>query len=360
MAHRLHHDIVAGLAAFAFVLGTLAGESAAQPSAIPDDTLGLAVALDTLRWQDSLDLRAEFADYASMGVRWLRTDLYWASVQADGPDSYDWRDMDRIIDLAGVFGIRVLPVVGSTPEWAWQDPERPSPPRDPQDFGRFLKAAVARYAPRGIHTWEIWNEPNLEGPFPPRPDAAAYAALLKEGSAAIRAADPGATIILGGLAAATRTNLWGEPPAIAAVEFLETVYAEGAGDSFDAVAFHPYTGADLPDLRARGNSWGLMAGPLRAVMAEHGDEAKAIWITEYGAPTNEANGGVSEARQAELLAASVALARETPWLGPLFWYSYRDRGTDPEDREDWFGLIAGDDRPKPAREVLESILSEQP
>lgn len=348
------------MAAVALFLGSLAGESAAQPSTIPDDTLGLAVGLDALRWQDSLDLRAEFADYAAMGIRWLRTDLNWGSVQREGPDSFDWSEMDRIIDLAGAFGIRVLPVVGSTPEWAWRDPERPSPPRDPKAYGRFLKAAVDRYGPRGIHVWEIWNEPNLEGPFPPRPDPVAYAALLKEAALAIRSADPDATIVLGGLAAVTTTDPDGRPPAIAAVEFLETVYAEGAGDSFDAVGFHPYTWSDLPDLDARRNSWGLMAGPMRAVMAAHGDEAKAIWITEYGAATNEDHGGVSETRQAELLAAGVALARGTPWIGPLFWYSYRDLGTDAEDREQWFGLLAEDSRPKPAREVLEEILSQDP
>ena len=88
--------------------------------------------LDALRWQDSLDLQAEFADYAAMGVRWLRTDLNWESVQREGPDSFDWREMDRIVSLAGSFGITVLPVVGSTPEWAWQDRERASPQKTPR------------------------------------------------------------------------------------------------------------------------------------------------------------------------------------------------------------------------------------
>ncbi len=184
----------------------------------------------------------------------------------------------------------------------------------------------------------------------------AYAALLKAASAAIRSADPDATVILGGLAAATSSDFSGK--AIAATEFLETVYAQGAGDFFDAVGFHPYTGSDLPDLNARRNSWGLMAGPIRSVMAAHGDEAKKIWITEYGAPTNENDGGVPEARQAELLASGVRIARDTPWLGPLFWYSYRDLGTDPADSEDWFGLMAEDGRAKPARAALESVASD--
>ncbi|QQO46767.1 cellulase family glycosylhydrolase [Paracoccus sp. MC1862] len=344
--------MIGGIAAILLQFG-FAGGAAVQASSIPDDAVGLAVGLDALRWQDSLDLRAEFADYAAMGVRWLRTDLNWASIQRDGPDSFDWSEMDRIVDLAASFGIGVLPVAGSTPEWAWANPEDHSPPGDPQAFGRFLEAAVRRYEPRGIDTWEIWNEPNLDGPFPPRPDPVAFAAILKAAHAAIRAADPDATVILGGLAAATSTDRSGR--AIAAVEFLQRVYDEGAGGSFDALGFHPYTGASLPDLRGWRNSWALMAGPIRDLMAAHGDAEKKIWITEYGAPTNEAEGGAPESRQAEQLAASVDLARVTPWLGPVFWYSYRDLGTDPKDREDWFGLMAADGRVKPAREVLESI-----
>ncbi|MBV0892977.1 cellulase family glycosylhydrolase [Paracoccus sp. Z118] len=353
---RLRETAAAGLAAFALSFGAAGfGAAAAQP-AIPADTLGLAVGLDALRWQDSFDLRDEFADYRAMGVRWLRTDLNWETVQQDGPDSFDWSEMDRIVDTAASFGISVLPVVGSTPEWAWETPEQITPPTDPGAFGRFMSEAVRRYAPRGIHVWEIWNEPNLKGPFPPRPDPAAYAMLLKAAAPAIRAADPQATIILGGLAAASSTDRGGR--AMAAAEFLNAVYEAGAGGSFDAVGFHPYTGDDLPDIGARRSSWGMMAGPIRDVMAAHGDQDMRIWITEYGAPTNEEEGGVSEARQAELLASGVRLARETPWIGPLFWYSYRDLGTDPDDAEDWFGLMAEDGRPKPVRDTLERILSE--
>ncbi|CAM3343296.1 cellulase family glycosylhydrolase [Paracoccus nototheniae] len=342
------------IAACAILVG--AGPLLAQTSRIPDDAVGLAVGLDALRWQGSLDLHQEFADYAAMGITWLRTDLNWATVQRDGPDSFDWSEMDRIADLAAAHDISLLPVAGSTPKWAWQDPEGPSPPKDPEAFERFMQAAVSRYSARGIDTWEIWNEPNLQGPFPPQPDAKAFAVLLRAGHAGIKAADPEATVILGGLAAVRRTTLLGQPAAIAATEFLATVYDEGAGDSFDALGFHPYTGDDLPDLEAMDNSWAMMAGPIRDIMIAHGDADKKIWITEYGAPTNESHGGVSEARQAEMVTASVQLARSTDWIGPVFWYGYRDLDTDVTDRESWFGIMTMNGRAKPARQALESII----
>ena len=186
----------------AVMMAALALPATAQDAPVTPGTAGLAIGLDTLRGRDEADLRAEFADFAKLGVRWLRTDIYWADVQAKGPGSYDWSETDHILDLAQEFGIQLLPVVGTTPDWAKKDRDGASTPGNPDSFGRFLTAAVQRYKPRGIRVWEIWNEPNLAGNWPPHPDPAAYAELLISAHRAIKAQDPDATVILGGMAAA--------------------------------------------------------------------------------------------------------------------------------------------------------------
>ena len=56
---------------------------------------------------------------------------------------------------------------------------------------------VNRYKDR-IHTWELWNEPDNRDYWTGTPGQ--YAALLREGAAAVRAADPSAKVVLGGLA----------------------------------------------------------------------------------------------------------------------------------------------------------------
>ena len=332
-----------------------APDAAAVPS--PGPVLGIATGLDALRWQDGLDLRAELADYARLGARWLRTDLNWSVVQAAGPDSYDWSVMDRIVALAHEQGLQVLPVVGSTPDWAWVDPDQPSAPADAEDFADFLTAAVERYRPAGIRAWEVWNEPNMAGFWPPEPDPAAYARLLRAAHEAIERADPGAIVVAGGLASAPQTDSEGTVDHYGAVAFLEALYAEGAGGSFDALGFHPYSHPLMPGDPEPWNGWRLMAGPIRDVMAAHGDAGKPIWITEYGAPTH-AGGGVSEARQAEMLVEAWRLAEGYPWAGPLFWYSYRDLGADPADPEDWFGLVRRPGEPKPAYEAFRDLTRE--
>ena len=65
-----------------------------------------------------------------------------------------------------------------------------------------------------------------------RPNPAAYAQLLKATYPVIKAADPGATVVLGGLTG-------NDYP------FLEGVYAAGGKGSFDAVGVHTDTACNL-------------------------------------------------------------------------------------------------------------------
>ncbi|SDE23913.1 Cellulase (glycosyl hydrolase family 5) [Paracoccus isoporae] len=334
---------------FAFAVMAMPGRVAAQED--PDHApgvLGMAVGLNALRDLDDAGLDAEFAEYAALGMEWVRTDLYWADVQAGGPGNADWSEFDRIVDYAARHDLNVLPVVGTTPDWARADRDAASSPGNPNFYARFVERAVRRYAPRDIHVWEIWNEPNLASNWPPRPDPAAYAAVLAAAYDAIHAADPEATVLLGGLSPAA----WTGPPVImrhyAAPAFLAAIYAAGAGDSFDAVAFHPYSYPEGPSGSDPANGWAMMTGEIRDIMRENGDSDKKIWITEYGAPTNDGHGGISEAAQAEMFAESLRLARQLDWAGPLFWYSYRDLGEDPQSNENWFGVIDHDGRRKPA------------
>lgn len=333
-------------------LSTLTNISLAESrdtSADMPGTLGIATGLDALRWQGSLALDSDLRAYAAIGAKWLRTDLNWSAVQQAGPDSYDWSSMDRIVAMAEPLGLRILPVVGFAPDWAGtQDGDRPALVTDPATFARFLTAAVARYKPFGIRTWEIWNEPNLAGFWPPRPDPAAYAQVLKAGYAAIKAADPGATVLAGGLSPAPATGPAGDMAYYGAVDFLAQVYAAGGKDSFDALAFHPYSYPLMPSDPAAWNGWRIMTGPIRDLMIANGDGAKKIWITEFGAPTNTAENGVSDQAQADMLVEAHRLASAAPWAGPLLWYSYRDLGADRSNNEDWFGLIRASGAPKPS------------
>ena len=282
---------------------------------------------------------------AASGARWVRLGVVWSVVE-QRRGSFDWSSSDRVIDAARARGLHVLALVTYAPSWASGSDDDKVAPRDPTDIRAFARAAAARYAPRGVHAWEVWNEPNIAAAWAPRPDPVAYTSLLRTVATQVRAVDPRATIVSGGLAPAPDAR---DGTALGPATFLRRMYDAGAAGSFTAVGLHPYSFPFLP-LQAGTASFNafLRASVIRKVMVDHGDEGKKIWSTEYGAPTGSSGDAVSEQVQADSLVQAYSQLERWSWAGPLFVYTLRDSGTDRRDREQNFGLLHADYSPKPA------------
>jgi polysaccharide biosynthesis protein PslG len=290
--------------------------------------------------REGATLEAELAGIAATGARYLRIDVDWSAIEQER-GTPDWSVVDRIVDGAGACGLDVIGLIAYTPAWA----RRPgtsehSPPTDPSTFASFARAAVERYAPRGVKTWQVWNEPNLTFFWEPGPDPAAYTALLGPAYDAIKAVDPSSTVITGGLAPAVNQP---REEAMKPLTFLEGMYRAGAGGKFDAVGYHPYTYPAMP-LDDPGDAPFVTVTPmLHRTMTKHGDRKKKIWGTEMGAPTVT---GTSAQFVAEYLSKAYKGWTRWSYTGPLIWYSYLDAGTNPTNPEDNFGLVRADFTPK--------------
>jgi hypothetical protein len=208
----------------------------------------------------------------------------------------------------------------------------------------------------GVHSYEVWNEPNQTGAWTPRPNAATYTQLLKAAYPAIKGADPQATVLTGGTGP-TPNDGTQIPP----LDFLNAIYANGGAGSFDAVAQHPYTFPAYPGEAQNWSPWYQMYGTapsLRSLMIAHGDGAKQIWATEFGAPTNGPSGSyVSEAAQASMVTRAIAVWRSYPWAGPLFFFQGRDMGSNAYSRENFFGFLRYDFSPKPAYAAYQAAIT---
>lgn len=282
---------------------------------------------------------------ALSGTRWVRLGIVWSVVE-ERRGTFDWSSSDRVIEAAHARGLRVLALVTYTPAWASGSDNDKVAPRDPTDIRAFAGAAAARYAPRGVHAWEIWNEPNIAATWAPRPDPPAYAQLLRTVAHQVRAVDPDATIVTGGLAPAPDAS---DRTTIGPSTFLRRLYAAGAASSFSAVGLHPYSFPFLPlQPGTSGFNAFLRAPVIHEVMAAHGDADKSVWFTEFGAPTGTSGDAVSEQNQADGLVQAYSQALCWPWVGPVFLYTLRDSGADRRDREQNFGLLHHDFTPKPA------------
>jgi polysaccharide biosynthesis protein PslG len=314
----------------------------------------------TLQHRSAAELASYLDGYKELGVEWVRTDIDWLRVQAAGQDSWDWSAYDQVISAITERDMKVLGILAYPPDWA-----KPAGcldnyecvPQDAADFGAFAKAAAERYAPQGVHHWEIWNEPN-DGRFTP----AQYATVMKAAYPEIKSADPDSFVLAGG-SMPNDTAGGGYSP----VDFLQGIYDNDGKDYFDALAHHPYCwggGTDFgcPLEFADWSAWSQMeetSPSLRSVMTANGDAAKKIWMTEFGAPVSGDAGNVSEARQAQMVTESYAAVKDMPWAGPLFWYSYKDRGTDPANSEHWFGLLRYDFSQRPSYNAYKSAASGQ-
>lgn len=284
------------------------------------------------------------------GVDSMRIPIFWGAVQTVQGGVFEWSDVDPIVANAASAGIEVLPFLYGAPTWAVPtDAVVPShPPRflpvrtglQRNGWKLFLREVVLRYGPRGsfwaenpgvpkrpIRVWQVWNEQNFKY-FVARPNPAEYGKLVKLSHAAIKAADGGAQIVLGGMFARPIEALIKRGPrqAYFATDFLEQMYrtTPGIKSKFHGVALHPYTGTyqRLPSY----------IEDLRQVMVDNHDARKGMWLTELGwssQPPSSANSfAKGKQGQVKQLKGAFRLLRDNQrkWnVQRVYWFAVDDQ-----------------------------------
>ena len=202
-----------------------------------------------------------FAMMSGAGAGCLRCDCLWAFCQPEKDGPFSFRKFDLVCESASSHGIEIVPILHGAPRWA-----RPVQDNMPA-YRRFVRAFMAHYGDR-FPVIEVWNEENGRTFWPPQPDAAEYAELLKVSYEEIKAAAPSVRVCLGGLA--------GIP-----LDYVEALYRHGAARHFDIMCVHPY-------VHPRGPEGWLVEqfGRLRDMMSRFGDAKKPVWFTELGWPTH--------------------------------------------------------------------------
>ena len=308
-------------------------------------------------WEDTSDSenRLVIDLLADAGVEWLRFDLAWCVLEADGPGTTDetyLRRIDRAIDHANERGMKVLGVLLCTPGWASGAVGDGLPPLDFDDYGRVAERVSRRWQGR-VHAWQVWNEPDPLQPFW-EGGQAAYVELLERAHPRIRAGSPDALVVAAG--PSSNDPLW-----------FDTFYRLGAADHFDVLSTHTYQQQSdaPPDQHRKGGAWISNLSDLREVMRAHGDESTPLWITEFGwSGHGTVEGqppwqrGVSPEVQADYLVQMLQMLESRhPYVEAAFWYNARDR-IDADRHNNSFGLLERDLSPKPAFIALAEYLQE--
>jgi exo-beta-1,3-glucanase (GH17 family) len=210
-----------------------------------------------------------------------------------------------------------------------------------------VRHVVERYKDK-IKYWEIWNEPNHEHYWVPQDGLAAYAELLKGAYAVIKAADPSAQVLVGGLTG----KYW---------EDMGKLYNLGAGKSFDIVNIHPFAN---PLDRNPWNGMRAQYQNLRQIMAANGDSSKPVWITEIGCPgvkpgvkKNEwwLGRNTTEAEQSRWVETVYKEMLQWQGMDKVFWAFFRDTPDHFFSGADNFGLLREDFSKKPSYETYKKL-----
>jgi hypothetical protein len=305
-----------------------------------------------------VDLDREVGLMRSCGVESLRIVIYWEDLQpfaraGDVPAERaaefrdaggvptTFADTDRVVVAAAGAGIRVMPVVLRAPAWDREDPRnQASPPRGDAAYARFLQTLIARYGPRGslwserpdlrarpVRSWQVWNEPNIDRYWSsPRPFGPRYARLLRVANRAVRAADPGAEVVMSGLA----NDSW---------RAMAAAYRAGVRGHFNRAAVHPFSGRLANVMK--------ILRLNREVMRRNGDGRVPIivseltWPSAKGKTKNTIGFETTDAGQAVRLRAAyreMLRQRRALRLQTVMWYTWLSPDRDSPNSFSWSGL----------------------
>lgn len=326
------------------------------------------------------------------GIYWLRyTAFRWDLIEPvkTTPRTYNLAGIDESgLKLAADEGLNIIASIRFSPSWARSAPSLCSQINESNlnDFAEFLGYVVKTYSapPYNIHYWELGNEPDVDpsevptdsifGCWGDKDDpyygGSYYAKMLKAAYPAIKAADPQAKVLIGGLL------LDCDPTAPAncttnnrakAGKFFEGILMGGGGPYFDIVSFHGYTyyntqnkgnpvalEAQFPSWAARGGGVMGKVNFLREVMAKYGI-TRPIFLTEGAllCSNNDASCANSDYLQAQ--ADYLVWLYVRNWaegLSGTIWYTF--------DAPGWrySSLLDGNQMPKPAYNALKALTQE--
>lgn len=322
----------------------------------------LTYSVQAFLWWDPTAAAIRLDQIRTMVFSHVKQTFAWKDLE---PSRGEWHfdRADRIVDEVERRGMKLVARLSDTPDWALPDgADRTAfldtPPGDLADFATFCGTVAARYAGR-IAAYQIWNEPNLAREWGGNvPDAGGFVLLLRACSEAIRAADPNAILISGGLSPTGNYDERAWPDDL----YLQRLYDAGFQRYIDVVGAHapgyarPELGPD--EAQAMGSQRFFTfrrIEDLRKIMVANGDAARQMAILEVGWTTDTINPtyswfAVSEKAQARHLVTAYEYAAEhwRPWVGLMSAIYIADPGWNEKDEEFYWSIITPEGYQRPA------------
>ncbi|MBO9534596.1 MAG: cellulase family glycosylhydrolase [Solirubrobacteraceae bacterium] len=383
MTHRKTTTFV--MAAFALLLGILAGASTAAAST--KQTMFFEAPRDlTARTSTDATRATAFAAMEKAGVKALRVNVQWYDVAPNpddaatpafdptDPNGYYWGNYAAAIDAAKAKGWTVLiSLAAPVPKWATADKSDNVKRPIPAEYAKFATAAAKRFGASNV-LWSIWNEPNLPRYLSPQISggkyvgAQLYRELFEAGRQGIRAGgQTTAKVLFGELAPVGGSNDGRVYP----LTFLRAAFCLSSRDKYDkkcgaklqldGVAHHPYqfTNGKLNknDVTYR-NLSSLTKFLDKAGKAKAISTKVPVYFTEFGIQSYpDKTFGVSPQRQYEIRARVERDAYYNSRVAGFSQYLFTD---DTDNGGFQTGLYYANGKAKPSYAAFISTLDAKP
>jgi len=299
------------------------------------------------------------------GFHWQKSLFQWRKIEGAAKGQFDWTESDRVVRASADAGVRIIARLDFEPEWARADQAHNGPPDDYQDYWDFVSAFVTRYNSAStigrVHAIQVWNEPNIDREWGNQtigPDSAAdYVRLLRGAYRAAHAAQPDIVVLSAGLSPTGVTDAHSADD----LEYLKWMYRAGLSGSFDALGVN--ANAQAPKVAAAFGSLKDFPHPsfyfrrveqLRQVMVDNGDEAKKVWLLEWGWTADTVHPAykwfaVTEQAKADNVVEAFQYARTNwPWIGVMVLWTLADPTWDTNREEYWWAVTNPDGTARPA------------
>ncbi len=316
-----------------------------------------------------------------IGVQWGSIFLRWDEIETS-PGVYNWTQTDHILADSSRLGFNTIVTIIGNPDWAAETHCGPIYEEHLPDFARFLTAVTQRYSvpPYNIRYWALYNEPDNANAAPQYADwlggcwgahhpnalsdagGAAYAHMLSYAYPAIKAGNPQAQVLLGGLAydyfATIDRDGFFDP------SFLDDLLIAGGGQYFDIINFHYFPWFswrwkdDSNGIDIYNRSIVFKSRYIRNEVKRYIGETKPIICTETGIGSADREGNDVSELQANYVIKAMVRGMYAG-LRANIWFE----GVD----ETWIpggalmrsmGLLTADGAPKPSYYAYQTLVHE--
>jgi polysaccharide biosynthesis protein PslG len=273
------------------------------------------------------------------GANSVRDDVPWAQVERVKGQLTMPSGVDDLVDQALKANVQPLLILDYGNPF-YDSGAKPVSPQALSAFARYAVFVVQHFKGR-VHRYEMWNEWNVTTGGTRSGTPQEYVQFLRVVYPAVKAIDPSAVFIAGAIGGIK-------------LDWLSAMLSAGAIGSFDALSIHPY---NFGRSTRTGDVWAQDMLATEAAIHRYTDGRDIpLYITEMGWPTYSGSTGISPKQAGVYLAQMFLLARTMTFIKGIWWYDFRDDGWDASNKENDFGLVDPNLKPKPAFAALATVV----